>query len=411
MPRYSHQCLPQAFGCCCLLASITLLILFPSIADHYEWLCAPFCRCQSVGIDDESKVGVTWLLSSSYKFPCVSNHTGTTEHPFSGGGIVGHWEVLMGHGIPSNGAKHCCWSQEVLWSHHGLGTSLPSPLSNSRGGSPQTCAAGWWECGLVICICPAKWGPIPWSLKQQGPCQHHDIQCTLWGSLWLPPPAAGMQTIVAQRHGGVPRRSEWQVRSLTVYFPGASHLGCHHPGKPAHEPQLIEVDLSNMQPESITTISQAPQTPPVLPPSPADTTQPPGYIAAAINLQLSGTLVQLQQVSLSPQHPSSSTVHEGDSHLWWPWGLHPHLEKKISWGQRGWIPSLLTQWQPHTDVSMGDHTRWHPQLCTHHSPTAPADCPKDTRGGKHAPHHTASDPLQGWTSQPIRWASSATGEI
>ena len=30
-------------------------------------------------------------------------------------------------------------------------------------------------------------------------------------SLWLAPPAADMQTIAAQGHGGVPGRFEWQV--------------------------------------------------------------------------------------------------------------------------------------------------------------------------------------------------------
>ena len=51
--------------------------LFPSVAGHCEWLCAPLCGCQLVGTDDKTKMGVTWLLSNGEIFPGVSNHTGT----------------------------------------------------------------------------------------------------------------------------------------------------------------------------------------------------------------------------------------------------------------------------------------------------------------------------------------------
>ena len=60
---------------------------FYSIADHYEHLCAPLHGCQLVGTGNESEVGVARLLSSGDKFPCVSNHVGTTECPFTGDGM------------------------------------------------------------------------------------------------------------------------------------------------------------------------------------------------------------------------------------------------------------------------------------------------------------------------------------
>ena len=69
------------------------------------------------------------------------------------------------------------------------------------------------------------------------------------------------------------------------------------PGKPTCEPQLIEVNLSGMQSQSVTTTIQTPQTTPILPIPPAYIAEPSSDIAAAINLQLMGALVCLQQVS------------------------------------------------------------------------------------------------------------------
>ena len=60
------------------------------------------------------------------------------------------------------------------------------------------------------------------------------------------------------------------------------------PSKPIHKPQLIEVDLSSMQPESMTTAIPVPTTTLVLPPSLANTIEPHSDIAVAINLQLQG---------------------------------------------------------------------------------------------------------------------------
>ena len=68
------------------------------------------------------------------------------------------------------------------------------------------------------------------------------------------------------------------------------------PSKPAHKLQLIEVDLSGMQSESITNTIQTPQSTPILPP-PADTAEPSSNITAVINLWLIGTMKQLQEAS------------------------------------------------------------------------------------------------------------------
>ena len=64
----------------------------------------------------------------------------------------------------------------------------------------------------------------------------------------------------------------------------------------------------------------------------------------------------------------------------------------------------------HADVSAGDHSTWHPQFHPSCSSTVPADPAKDTSGSRHPFHHMSSAPLQGWTSQPVWWATSATGE-
>ena len=61
------------------------------------------------------------------------------------------------------------------------------------------------------------------------------------------------------------------------------------PGEPTCKPQLIEVDLSGVQSESIKTTIQTPQSTTILLP-PADTAEPSSDITAAINLQLTGTM-------------------------------------------------------------------------------------------------------------------------
>ena len=75
------------------------------------------------------------------------------------------------------------------------------------------------------------------------------------------------------------------------------------PSKPADKPQLIEVDLGNVQPESMTTDIPVPPTALVLTPSLANTVEPPSDTATAINLHLHRALEWLKQASLTASAP------------------------------------------------------------------------------------------------------------
>ena len=92
------------------------------------------------------------------------------------------------------------------------------------------------------------------------------------------------------------------------------------PGKPADKTQLIEVDLSSMQPESVTTDIQIPTTALVLPPSswyhgfPVTLPWPSTYSSK-------GPWNGCSRLPLQPQPLSPSAVHWGESCHWQPWGL------------------------------------------------------------------------------------------
>ena len=77
------------------------------------------------------------------------------------------------------------------------------------------------------------------------------------------------------------------------------------PSKPACEPELTEVDLSSVQPESMTTNIPVPTNTPVLPPSLTDTVEPPCDITMALNLHLQGALEWLQWASPTASTPTS----------------------------------------------------------------------------------------------------------
>ena len=96
-----------------------------------------------------------------------------------------------------------------------------------------------------------------------------------------------------------------------------------NPGEPVHKPQLIEVDLSSVQPESVMTAIQVPHHISTTP-SPAETTKPPGDIAMAINLQLQGALEWLQQTS-----PAASA----------PVAQHSTLKRELPSAALGALPS------------------------------------------------------------------------
>ena len=48
---------PRHLGAAAYQQALGHYPLFPSIADHYEQLCTPFHRCQSVETNNESEVG------------------------------------------------------------------------------------------------------------------------------------------------------------------------------------------------------------------------------------------------------------------------------------------------------------------------------------------------------------------
>ena len=98
-----------------------------------------------------------------------------------------------------------------------------------------------------------------------------------------------MQTIQHKDVMGCPEGLNSELEALQFTFKDLPLWNASTPGKPAHKPQLIEVNLCSMQPESVTTNVQVPTAAPVLPLSQANTMEHPGDIAMAINLQLQGT--------------------------------------------------------------------------------------------------------------------------
>ena len=96
-----------------------------------------------------------------------------------------------------------------------------------------------------------------------------------------------------------------ELEALQLTFPELPLWDIATPSGPFQEPQLLEVDLHSVQPEGMTTTIQAPTITPVLTYSPADTIEPPCYIAMAINLHLYGALEQLQQASSAALVPVS----------------------------------------------------------------------------------------------------------
>ena len=153
--------------------------------------------------------------------------------------------------------------------------------------------------------------------------------------------------------------------------------------EPTHEPQLMEVDLSGVQPESVTMAIQTPNSTPILPP-PAGTAGPSGNITAAINLQLIGAMELLQQASpitsacLPVQHIKETTTicSSGGSACSWKIERSPQA--------RGdGLCHPCPDGNPHADVSAGGHSSQHPQLHPYHSSAAPANPAKDITGGKH----------------------------
>ena len=130
------------------------------------------------------------------------------------------------------------------------------------------------------------------------------------------------------------------------------------PGEPINKPQLIELDLGSKQHESVTTTIQAPTTTPVLPSSLANTVEPPSDITMASTCSSRGSLNSCSRLPPQPQPLSHGTVCQEESCHWQPWGLCSQLEKqKIPSGRGDGLSHPCPDGNPHTDVSMGGHTR------------------------------------------------------
>ena len=174
-----------------------------------------------------------------------------------------------------------------------------------------------------------------------------------------------------------------KLEALHFTFQELPLLDAAAPSKPIHEPQPIEVDLSGMQSESMTTAIQVPTTILVLPPSLANSVEPPSDITMAINLQLQGALEWLQWASptaSSPVSQHSMLRREPPSAVL---GVPPSTkETEDPLGPEGMdstIPALmatLMQTSPWAATLGGT-----PASLT--LPTAPANHAKGTGGGEH----------------------------
>ena len=155
-------------------------------------------------------------------------------------------------------------------------------------------------------------------------------------------------------------------------------MGCCCPNKPTCEPQLIEVDLSSMQPHNMTITIQTPTTSLVLPPPLANTIDPSKWhchshqpcSSRGLGAAAAGFLPQSQPLSLGAicqgREPPSAAL-----------GAPPSAgEQKIPSGQKGWTLSSLPQCNPHADIFMGGYTRWHPQVHSYYSPLLQPTVPK-----------------------------------
>ena len=129
------------------------------------------------------------------------------------------------------------------------------------------------------------------------------------------------------------------------------------PSKPAHKPQLIEVDLSSMQPESMTTDIQVPPLHWCYPLS-GQYMEPPSDIAMAINLQLQGALEWLQWASPTASAPVSQCSMLRREHIQWPGGSALNRRNRRSPQARGdGLSHPCPNGNPHTDISIGGHAR------------------------------------------------------
>ena len=358
-----------------------LIYPFPFIADHYEWLPTPLRRCQFVGTGNKSEVGFTQLLSDGEKFPGVSDHAGRTEHPLLGRGMGWCGEAPARYGIHFDSTKCCHGVWKSLWPGGSVGTSCQACYHSLEEVAHKFALlvdeSADWAYTFVWLNKALSHGPLSSeghisTMTDGVPCvdthgQLHQLQiCKL---------------LQHDKKVVCPEGLNGELEALQFSFPKVPLWNEATPSEPP-KPQLIEVDLGSMQPESKTTSTQAPTTTLGLPPSPADTIVAPMTLPwpSTCNSRGLGMAATDFPHSLCPclsvQHAQERAVIGGLG------GSALNWRKRIStWARGDRLSHLCPNGNLHTDASTGSHTRWHPKPPSYYSPAATAHHAEDTGGG------------------------------
>ena len=119
------------------------------------------------------------------------------------------------------------------------------------------------------------------------------------------------------QHGGwavCPEGPNGEHKALQFTFQELPLWNAAAMDEPTQDPPQIELDLSSVQPNSMTTSIQAPTNTLMLPPSLATTVEPSHDITVAINQQFQGPWSGCSRLPLSSQPLYPSTVFQRESH-------------------------------------------------------------------------------------------------
>ena len=179
---------------------------------------------------------VQWWRVSRCKQSCRYNWI---PSPWQGAwGDVG--ETLVGHGIPFDSTKPHFQVQKGLWPHCSMGTSLPSPLPDSRGGVPPTCATSRQKHGPLhgsMMLYPMH----PYEMK--GMSAPWQMVHPAWMPMgWL----HQLQVCKLLQHEGrvvCPEGLNCELEALQFTLLELPLWDMATPREPFQEPQLLEVGL------------------------------------------------------------------------------------------------------------------------------------------------------------------------
>ena len=211
------------------------------------------------------------------------------------------------------------------------------------------------------------------------------------------------------------RRPQWPGGSLTVHLHRASPLECCCPWQThlwtatdgSGPQQHAGWGHNNHHSDSQLYISPTPP--------PADTAEPSGDIIASINLQLTGSMAQLQQASHhcpKPLYPG--TTCQGNSNHLQLWGLCQQLKNQKIPSSQGVDSHLscpnsdlhINNLDHDADISTGVHSSWYPQPCPHHSLNTSADPAKTPQMTSFPLSHGLWPQLR--VDLPVCWMSSSS---